>query len=243
MTAHYHVFAMHLKPLWSQSSPATLHDWQPFAEDLLQFLQQRHERGLIGVGHSIGGTTTMRVALRAPDLFHAVILLDPVILPINAVHLWKILTRLGLAQWVLPLVRKTRKRQQVFESRAAMFACYRDKAVFRDIDNVGLHAIVNALVQPRPDGKVELTYPPEWEAQIYTTGLVADEELWRQLPNLKPPLLVIRGKNSDVFRERTGLLFKHGLPNAVIRRVPDAGHLVPFEQPTEVFRLIQEFLC
>ncbi|MCJ7531143.1 MAG: alpha/beta hydrolase [Anaerolineales bacterium] len=98
MTAHYHVFAMHLKPLWSQSSPATLHDWQPFADDLLQFLQQRQQWGLIGVGHSIGGATILRVALRAPDLFRAVILLDPVILPLNVVHLWKMLTRLGLAQ-------------------------------------------------------------------------------------------------------------------------------------------------
>jgi pimeloyl-ACP methyl ester carboxylesterase len=242
MTAHYHVFAMHLKPLWSQSSPATLHDWQPFADDLLQFLKQRQKWGSIGVGHSIGGTTTLRAALRLPDLFRAVILLDPVILPIYAVHLWKMLTKLGLAQRVLPLARKTRKRQQVFESHAAMFASYRDKTVFRDIDGVGLHAIVDALVLPQPDGKVRLIYPPEWEAQIYITGLVADEELWRQLPTLKPPLLVIRGKNSNVFREKTGLLFKHSLPNAVIRSVHNAGHLVPFEQPAEVFRLIQEFL-
>lgn len=242
MTAHYHVFAMRLKPLWSQSSPATLHNWQPFADDLLQFLQQRQERGSIGVGHSIGGTTTLRVALRDPDLFRAVILLDPVILPLYLTYLWKMLTRLGLAQWVLPLARRTRKRQQVFENRAAMFACYRDKAVFRDIDDVGLHAIVNALVQPRTDGKIELTYPREWEAQIYITGLVADEELWRQLPTLKPPLLIIRGKNSDVFQEKTGQLFKHHLPNVVIRDIPNAGHLVPFEQPAPVFRLIQEFL-
>jgi pimeloyl-ACP methyl ester carboxylesterase len=243
MTAHYHVFAMHLKPLWSQSSPTTLHDWQPFADDLLQFLQRRQQWGLIGVGHSIGGATTLRVALRAPDLFRAVILLDPVILPLNVVHLWKMLTRLGLAQWVLPLARRTRKRQKVFESREAMFACYRDKGVFRDIDNIGLHAIVAALIQPRPDGKVELVYPPEWETQIYTTGLVADVELWRQLPTLKPPLLVIHGENSEVFREKTGLLFKRCLPNAIIHGIPNAGHLVPFEQPVEVFRLMQEFLC
>jgi hypothetical protein len=126
------------------------------------------------------------------------------------------LTRLGLAQWVLPLARRTRKRQKVFESREAMFACYREKGVFRDIDNIGLHAIVDALIQPRPDGKVALAYPPEWEAQIYTTGLVADVELWRQLPTLKPPLLVIHGENSEVFRGKTGLLFKHSLPSPML---------------------------
>ena len=36
--------------------------------------------GIVGIGHSLGGVTTMYAALQRPDLFRALVFIDPVFL-------------------------------------------------------------------------------------------------------------------------------------------------------------------
>ncbi len=121
-----------------------------------------------------------------------------------------------------------------------MFANYRRKAVFRYMSDAALQDYVEALGCPLPDGRVELCYPGSWEARIYVTGMRADLELWRSLPQLKPPLLIIRGAASDTFREVTGRLVLRRLPSARVVTIPDAGHLVALERPVEVLAAARE---
>jgi len=68
LSAHYHVFAMHQRPLWSDSQPGSINDWHPLTDDLLRFLDEQNPGPLIGVGHSVGGIVTLRAALRQPPL-------------------------------------------------------------------------------------------------------------------------------------------------------------------------------
>ncbi len=159
-----------MRPLWPGSSPAGLHDWRPLAGDLARFLDQRGLSGVFGAGHSMGATTTLRLALRQPDRFKALALVDPVFFPPRMALLWDLVYRLGLAGRALPLARRALWRKPVFEDKAAMFANYRSKAVFAGLSDAGLHAYVDALASPLPDGRVGLAYPPQWEARIYITG-------------------------------------------------------------------------
>jgi len=56
----YHVIglpARHL--LWPGSRPESISDWHPLADDLIQGLDDLGLRGIIGVGHSIGGVFTL----------------------------------------------------------------------------------------------------------------------------------------------------------------------------------------
>jgi pimeloyl-ACP methyl ester carboxylesterase len=123
-----------------------------------------------------------------------------------------------------------------------MFANYRSKSVFRGIDDIGLKAYVQAMAVTTPDGKVTLAYPPEWEARIYATGVIADRPIWRDLPGLKVPVLFIRGANTDTFWEETARLVQRRLPTARIVTLQDSSHLVPLEKPDLVFQTIQEFI-
>ena len=84
-----------------------------------------------------------------------------------------------------------------------------------------------------------LRFTPEWEARIYMTGA---PDLWRRLPTLKPPALVVAGSESDTFVPEAVSRTRHALPAAEVVVVPDAGHLVPLEKPEVVARLIETFV-
>jgi pimeloyl-ACP methyl ester carboxylesterase len=240
--------------MWPEAQPQALSDWRPLADDLGRFLDQldasrafpgaRHAplpTRVIGWGHSMGATTTLRLALRQPERFRALVLIDPVFFPPQMIFFWDLIYRLGLGYRIHPLVKGALKRRSSFQSREAMYANYRQKAVFRRMSDAALQHYVDALGCPRPDGGVELCYPATWEARIYITGVRADLELWRALPNLKPPLLILRGAETDTFWERTGRLVQRRLPSARVHAVADSSHLVPLERPQEVIAAAREY--
>lgn len=239
----YCVRAMYSRALWGDCDPAEVQDWLPFAADLSRFLEEQGwEQGVIGVGHSIGGNTTLRLALQQPDRFRAIVLLDPVLFEPRLIWTWKLIYRLGLAYRLHPLVKGALKRRNRFESRAAMFANYRRKPVFSRLSDESLAAYVDSLACEQPDGSMELCYPPEWEARVYVTSMRADLALWRMLPRLKPPALVIRGAESDTFLEPAARRFQQKLPTACMVSLAHTGHLLPLEAPDEVDAILQKFL-
>jgi len=242
LTPHYRVTAMLARPLWPDCPPDGLADWSPLADDLLRFLDERGERGVIGVGHSLGGVVTLMAALRRPESFRALVLIDPVLLTYPILAAWTIFYKLGLGYRLHPLALGALRRRRVFESMDLMYAHYRRKPVFSRIDERGLRAYVEALARPRPDGQVELAYPPEWEARIYVTGPLHEWKLWRQLKDLRPPLLIVRGQETDTFVPAAARMSQQRLPQAVIHTIPGAGHLAPMEKPGEVGEVICVYL-
>jgi pimeloyl-ACP methyl ester carboxylesterase len=233
---------MRSRPLQPGSSPAELDSWMQLAGDLIDFLEQAGARGWVGVGHSLGAVITVAAALRRPELFSAVVVIDPVFVYPLKLLVYKVARRLGLARYISPLVSAAARRRGVFASADEMFARYRAAPVFSRIDDRGLRAYVDALARPRPDDQapgVELAFRPEWEARIYAIGPM---DLWGQIGRLRVPLLAVRGAESTTFEPAAVRALRRHLPSAVIREVPGAGHLVPLEQPVEVGRLIVQFL-
>ncbi len=240
----YRVRAMEARPLWPGASHAVLTDWRPLAGDLLGFLE-RHFEGepVVGMGHSVGGNATLRAALYRPELFRALVLVDPVLFPPWMAAAWNLAYCSGLGYRLHPLVRGALRRRREFASREAMFENYRRKSVFRRLSDAALQAYVDALAVPLPEGGgVRLRYSPEWEARIYVTGLRADLEIWRKLSALQMPLLLIRGEHTDTFREGTAALFRRRVPHASIVTLEDSTHLLPLERPAQVARLTLDFL-
>jgi len=241
LSAHYRVFAMHQRPLWPDVQPGSINDWHPLSDDLFHFLDERNPGSVISVGHSLGGIVTLRAALRQPERFRALILIDPVLFPSRMIYFMKLLRALRLDYRVYPLVSGALRRRRVFESRAELLKGYRRKSIFRYLSDASLEAYVEGLTRPRPDGQYELVYSPKWEARIYITGVWHDTDIWRGLPKLKVPLLIIRGAETHTFWESAARLVKRKLPSAQIVTLPQATHLVPLERPAEVSALIQNF--
>jgi pimeloyl-ACP methyl ester carboxylesterase len=243
LVTQFHVFGMFLRPLWPGTSPNELRDWKPFSEDLRQFLGSRPDAPVIGVGHSIGAVVTLRAALRAPRLFRALILIDPVLLPPLRILQLRVLHMLHIRHGSSQMVEGALRRRRRFDDRAKMFAGYRHRKIFRFFSDENLRALIEGLTHETADGHYELTYSPEWEARIYETAIWNDGDLWSGIPSLRTPTLFLRGAQTDTFFARTADMIRQRNPRISVATVPDATHLVPLERPDEVVVAIQGFLA
>jgi pimeloyl-ACP methyl ester carboxylesterase len=239
LQTQYHVFGMLLRPLWRDSNPNEIQNWKLFSEDLLQFLAQQ-PAPVIGVGHSIGAVVTLRAALQDPNKFRALILIDPVLFVPRFLVLWHIVRWLRLADRLYPLISGAKKRRRTFSDLETVFRSYRNRSVFRYMSDENLRNYIEGITRKAENG-YELVYSPEWEAQIYRTGM-QDFDIWRDLPNLEVPTLFIRGAETDTFLESAARLVKRMQPRAWVETLDRSTHLLPLERPQEVFEMMQTFL-
>ena len=249
LKTEYHVFGMLLRPLWQDSKPEDLRSWHPLSADLLDYLASASVAAppplspekVIGVGHSIGAIVTLRAALREPNRFKALILMDPVLFVPQRLILWHIFRIMGQGDRVHPLIPGARKRRRTFDDLETVFRGYRNRNIFRYLSDENLRIYIEGMTKPTADGRYELVYSPEWEAQIYRTGL-QDFDIWRELPKLSVPTLFLRGTESDTFLENAARLVKQRQPQAKIETLEKATHILPLERPKEVFEIMQSFL-
>lgn len=237
----YRLFGMTLRPLWPNANMNEIQDWHPFSEDLLRFLSDRGPDPVIGVGHSIGGIVTLRAAIHDPKKFRALILLDPVLFVPSFLAMWNSLRAIGLGNRVHPKITGALKRRRTFDDLDTVFRGYRTREVFKYMSDESLRAYITGITKQKANGTYELAFSPEWESHIYLTGL-RDFDLWRELPKLEVPTLIIRGTETDTFLERAAKLVKQKQPNIKIEALKRSTHILPLEHPQKVFDLMQSFL-
>ena len=208
------------------------------AEDLVQALHKRGVTGALGVGHSLGGVLTLWAAIEDPQLFRAVVLIEPVILPPFWLWTLRLMRALGLRQRQ-PFVQVALRRRRTWPSLQACFAHLRSKPLFGAWSDEALRDYVHSGTRPAPGDQVELVYPPEWEAHIFATTPLA---IWRDVPRLQCSVLVIRGAESRTFLPAAQMRMARLLPHARFTTIAGTGHLVPFERPQETAGAIQAFV-
>ncbi len=241
LKTEYRVFGMYLRPLWDGSKPQELRTWHPLSDDLLRFLSDLEAGPVIGVGHSIGAIVTLRAALRDPGKFRALVLIDPVLFVPSHLALWSLIRAVGLGDKVHPLIQRAQKRRRTFDDLETVFRGYRSRPLFRYLSDESLRAYIAGITKPSSNGAYELVYSPEWEAQIYRSGL-HDFDLWRDLPKLNVPALFLRGTETDTFFEKAARLVQKKQPQVRVEALEKSTHLLPLERPKEVFDIIQSFL-
>lgn len=239
LQTQYHVFGMHLRPLWTGSEPEDLSTWHPLSDDLLQFLSTQ-PTPVIGVGHSIGAIVTLRAALHDPQKFRALVLIDPVLFVPSFMLRWHIVRLLGLGDRLHPLIPGATKRRRTFDDLETVYRGYRGRNVFRYMSDENLRIYIEGITRKTDQG-YELVYSPDWEAQIYRTGM-HDFDIWRELPNLKVPTLFIRGAETDTFLKPAAELVKRRQARAQVVTLEKSTHILPLERPQEIFDLMQTFL-
>jgi pimeloyl-ACP methyl ester carboxylesterase len=240
LTDAYHVVALAARPLWPGSSPQDIETWHTLTGDLIEGLTALEAGRVIGVGHSMGGVTMLLAAVRRPDLFRAVVLLDPVLLPPRWLAVVRWIRRFRLP-WHPPLVKVALRRRRVWPCREAAYEYLKGKPLFASWQDAALRAYVASGTRPTADGQVELVYPPQWEAHIFDS---VPTDVWRSVPRLSPrlPVLLVRGERSTTFQPQALDRAAQLLPHARVAVIPEASHTFPLERPAEVAALIRMFL-
>jgi pimeloyl-ACP methyl ester carboxylesterase len=234
----YHLVGLPTRPLWPGSQPSSAPTWRPLAADLVCGLDRLGLSGIVGLGHSLGGVLSLWAALSRPDLFRALVLIEPVILPPSWLRALGLLRCLGLSKYQ-PLVRGALHRRRVWPSNQACYEHYRARPLFARWSDDSLWAYIESGTRLGSGGKVELVYPTEWEAHIFATTPL---DVWSDIPRLSVPVLVIRGEHSKTFGPAAQRRMARLLPAASFVTIPDAGHLVPMERPVETASAAREFI-
>ena len=234
----HHVVSMSARPLWSDSKPQVLRDWSVFAEDLRAELGRRGLRGIIGVGHSLGAVTSLLAEASDPGLFSAVVAVDPIVLTGGRALFWGTVKAVGLAGRI-NLVRGARRRRELWSDRAEARNTYSGKKIFASWDPEVLDDYLDAGMVDLPQGGVRLRYPRECEARIFSA---APHDLWAELQKVSVPTLFVQGESSDTFLDAARARVEREVPASLTAVVADSSHFLPMERPTELARVINEFL-
>jgi pimeloyl-ACP methyl ester carboxylesterase len=242
LSERFHTYGLKLRPLWDGHENEILQDWQPLSDDLNQFLSLPSRSPAITAGHSLGAVVSLRSAIQQPSNYRALILIDPVIFHPIVIHGWSLVKKIGLGFHVHPLIPTAQKRRRIFTSHDAAYNAYRGKNIFRYISDTNLNIMISGMLKPLRGNGFELSYSPEWEVQIYYSGVSSDTDLWNELPTVKIPILIIRGSETNTFFPQTARSIKKILPSVKVETVEKSTHLVPLERPVEVAKIILNFL-
>lgn len=230
------VFSMHYRPLWDGSDYQKLRNWKSFSDDLIQFLDQQSEKALIGIGHSMGATTSVVAAQKRPDLFRKLILIEPVILPTQAY--WIGILPISWRRRLFPIAKIAQKRKDKWESKEVLFESFRKKKVFDKISDKGLRLFAEHGTRADEGGGVKLLYSKQWEEQVYLTPFYP----WTFLKRLQQPTLVLRAEYSNVLNNKTWQKLKETVKNGTFIDLENTSHLAPLEAPEMINEIIKNWL-
>ena len=109
-----------LKPAENDiSSILKLKNWNIFSEKFLDTLKS--ENKIIGIGHSIGGNVILRSAIRKPENFSKIILLDPTLFTRITIFFWRISAFLNIQKIVHPWLKTSLNRKMIYNNFEEIF--------------------------------------------------------------------------------------------------------------------------
>jgi len=214
-----------------------LKNWDLFVDDLERFVETLDEP-VIAMGHSRGATISLLLAIKRPDLIRALILIDPTILPFSWMWWWYLAKLTGLARFV-PIVATAAKRRSEWPDQKSMLEAYQVKPVFQTWCDGFLDAYIKDGTEETGHETIRLCCDPAWESKCFA---VCPHDIWRYIPRLQKPTLVLYGAESDTFLASAAKRFKAKVPGVALRCFEDTGHFVPMQRPDETVEVIVDFL-
>lgn len=229
LSARYRVVALDARGHGDSDKPEGGYGWESFIADLVAFTDAVGLAGGLGIGHSLGATTTAAAAAERPDLFSSVALLDPILFPREFRRRW---------EGDNPMSAMAQRRRERWASADEAFASYRGRGPFGRWPDEVLRLYVDHGFAAE-NGGVRLKCPPAVEAQVY--GMSPRFDSWGALERIAVPALVLRGGQSEVLSANDAAEVLRRLHRAELRTLEGTTHTFPMETPDEVAAVILAF--
>ncbi len=213
--------------------PALQTNWEIYADDLIDFIEQKYKEAVVVIGHSQGATAAIIAASKRPELFKSLIVIEPA----------SVCTALGfIVKWTPYFIKKNfqpfksgLQKQEIWESHEAFYNFYRKHRAYKRFPDKVLKDYANYGLKPLSNGSYTLTYSSKWETSNYTLA----PTIWKYLKKVKIPIQVIAGKPSLFFTQAVRDKWRKVSPQSTIEINENYGHLFPLEAPEECAGLIK----
>ena len=193
----------------------------------------RGDRPLIGVGHSYGAALTLRVAAARPELFRALVLLDPITIPTLGWLGVKAAAALGRN----PIAQGARRRRDRWASRDEARQRLHNRGIYAGWTDEALDCFLDHATRDDTDGSRVLCCPKSLEAEIFDQPIYA----WRAYPAVQVPILLLHGRDSYSFIAGAVRRAQRLNPRIEAQAVP-GGHCFMQQTPTQTADLVRAFL-
>jgi lipase len=217
------------------AKPDPPYAWRDFGRDIVAIAQSLGIEGALGVGHSMGGHSTVCAASFRPQTYARLLLIDPTIFPPEAY---------GMAP---PDASYIRKRKNVFPSAEEMIERYTGRLPFSRWDPQVLRDYCEFGILPR-EGEFVLACPPDIEASIYHESKVPESNIYPEIGRIAQPVMVIRAGRArrpgvfDLSTSPTAENLASYFAHSTDKVFEDCTHYIPQEQPARVAEEIRLLL-
>jgi len=236
----YSISGMDFRGGWpNQALPKNSYSWQDHADDLIAAIETQYTQKVIGMGHSIGGSVTLLAAVKRPDLFKALVIIEAASMPFNIpAFFWQL-----VPQWLVfkavPFIKGTHYRQRIWESRQAFIDNYRDHPTYRLFTDRALRDYANFGLRETTNGQFELSHNPAWESFNFRRVVYP----WNALSKIRHDTLLLRAGNTYMYSQQEFDKRNRGLAkNITAQTVPEAHHLLTHEVPETTAEQIRHWL-
>ncbi|MBV8466636.1 MAG: alpha/beta hydrolase [Burkholderiales bacterium] len=209
--------------------------WPNLVDESLHYIEARYAGPVIAVGHSLGGFISFLCAIKRPELFRAVVLLDSPIFSRRVSSMLWLGKRLGFIERLTP-GRGSRTRRHRWTTSAEVLTHFQARAMFAAFDPDCLKDYVEGGTHAVEEG-VQLRFEREVEYRIYC-GL---PHIFPSLQGqLRVPTGFIGGSHSDYVRTADIRHMRRGF--GIVTREFDGGHLFPLEAPLAAARSTRDMI-
>jgi pimeloyl-ACP methyl ester carboxylesterase len=220
------------------AEPEKLKSWQRYRDDLISILEKNNEPSTL-IGHSLGGTTSLLVAFKRPELVSKIILIDPVLLPLTYWLGTKAVQSIGLIEKVHPMVKGALVRKKTWGSKEEAFQYFSGKKLFRKVIPEAINDYIDGGMKKINENLYELNCSPKWEAATFKLTSGGN---WFNLKKSNVPTKVILTPNSVVCNERSQKKLNKNIAKIEFVTLENTTHMLPLEDIDGVGNEILSFL-
>ena len=231
----FHTFALDFRGHGeTPAPPGWVVDWRRYGDDASAAAHSiAPEGGLIGFGHSMGGSALLMAAERDPALFDLIVAFEPIgsppLAPVGDDGEPPVLLTM--------MVETARRRRRSFSSYQDAIDNYRSKPPMAAFTAEALRNYVEHGFAPSDEG-VTLRCDPELEAQTFLNG--RNNGVWDLLPAVTTPVSLMIGEQEEIGPSAMGEEMARRLPNGTFRGYPHLDHMAPFTHPSELAGLVAD---
>jgi pimeloyl-ACP methyl ester carboxylesterase len=233
LNQNFEVYAIQSRATQINVGKPDHHNWDIFADDLIGQIETQ-DKPVIAIGHSLGSSCTVLAAIKRPDLFKALVLIEPAMLSFPMSLLFKFAPRKFIHD--SKLVQGTLNKPDTWNTREEYLTYIKKFKGYKKFSEKSYNDFADHAI--RKEGEtLKLAYPKIWEAHNYTMAPYLINNL-NKLDKLKVPTVAIRGKANMFFSNKLWKKWQAKQPNAIFLEDKNFAHLIPLEGPQECMELI-----